>query len=320
MGENLALQRNSVTVRVPATTANMGPGFDCIGMALDIWNELTVEKADAQIVDVIGEGASFLPTDDSNLVIVGMKAAFKIGQRMAAMSRGCDASLIHEACRILYAKEYDDVKLPHFRYTCINRIPFARGLGSSSAAVVSGLVAGLVLTGVELPVANEEALLNFACAIEGHPDNVAPAIYGGLQIGVKFTSGMGCVDDAEIPKWITSQVAIPNGLQCVLFLPNATTETVAARALLPTTVSRDDAIFNNSRSALLINALSTGAFHNLKIAMDDKLHQPYRGASEQGSHIYALISAAIRAGAHSACLSGAGPAILALTSGAKGMY
>lgn len=309
--QHLGLQRYSVTVRVPATTANMGPGFDCIGMALDIWNELTVEQADAQVVHVIGEGVSSLPTDDSNLVLVGMKAAFKVGQKMAP-SHICDATLVQEACHILYAKAYEDVCLPPFRYTCINRIPFARGLGSSSAAVISGLVAGLVLTGVELPVANEEALLNFACAIEGHPDNVAPAIYGGLQIGVKFT------DDCGIPKWTTSQVPIPNGIQCVLFLPNVMTETSTARAILPQTISMNDAIFNTSRVALLVNALSTGALHNLRIAMDDRLHQPHRGEAKHGSHIRPLIQAAIKAGAHAACLSGSGPAILALTSGARG--
>lgn len=164
--QNFTLQRRSVTVRVPATTANMGPGFDCVGMALDIWNELTVEKSEFQIFEVVGEGASSLPRDESNLVLVGMKAAFKVAQEIS-VSKLCDATLIQEACRFLYAKEYGDIQLPPFRYICVNRIPFARGLGSSSAAVVSGLIAGLVLTGVELPVANGEALLNFACAIEG---------------------------------------------------------------------------------------------------------------------------------------------------------
>lgn len=156
--------------------------------------------------------------------------------------------------------------------------------------------------------------LSLTCraVLSGHPDNVAPAIYGGLQIGVKFTNSE-C-----IPKWTTSQVAIPTGLQCVLFLPNMTTETVTARSILPKSVSRDDAIFNLSRVALLVNALSTCALHNLKIAMDDRLHQPQRADTEQGGHINALIKAAIDAGAHSACLSGSGPAILALTSGAKG--
>lgn len=168
----LPLQRRSVTVRVPATTANMGPGFDCIGIALDIWNELMVETFHIQSFEIIGEGASSLPKDDTNLVIVGMKAAFKVGQKFVAHNKSCDTNLIQEACSILYAKEYSNVQLPPFKYTCTNRIPFARGLGSSSAAVVCGLVAGLVLTGVELPVANQEALLNFACAIEGKKTSI----------------------------------------------------------------------------------------------------------------------------------------------------
>lgn len=148
--------------------------------------------------------------------------------------------------------------------------------------------------------------------ILGHPDNVAPAIYGGLQLGAKFT------DSAGLTRWTSSQVPIPNGIQCVLFLPNQIVETAAARAILPTTVSRDDAVFNLSRVALLVNALATGSLHNLRVAMEDRLHQPQRGSLENGSHILPLIAAAIKAGAHCACLSGSGPAVLALTSGAKG--
>lgn len=149
-------------------------------------------------------------------------------------------------------------------------------------------------------------------SLSGHPDNVAPAIYGGLQIGVNFTNG------GKIPRWITSQVPIPNGLQCVLFLPNQIAETAAGRAALPDKISCQDAVFNISRVALLVNSFSTGALHNLRVAMDDLVHQPYRAALENGTHIRSLILAAIQAGAHSACLSGSGPAILALTSGAKG--
>lgn len=314
----LPLHRTSVTVRVPATTANMGPGFDAIGMALDIWNELCVEIAPKQQIIVLGEGAASLPCDDSNLVIVGMKAAFQLGMLRRHAAGGSSSNLGHAAFEALYAKSYKDVTLPPFRYTCINRIPFARGLGSSSAAVVSGLVAGLVILGIELPVTDEEALLNIACAIEGHPDNVASAIYGGMQIGVKFSTNPHQKQPSErIPQWRTSQVALPSDLECVLFLPDNTTKTAEARAILPAMISRQDAVFNLSRCALLVNALVTGAFHNLYLAMEDRLHQPYRSAA-QAKHLDALVDAAVNAGAHAACLSGAGPAVLALTSGSKG--
>ncbi|CEL93998.1 unnamed protein product [Vitrella brassicaformis CCMP3155] len=270
-------ERQSVTVRVPATSANVGSGFDCIGLALDIWNDLTVERSDVFEIAIDGEGAERLPRDESNLVVTGMRAAFKTAGK----------------------------PVPTLKYTCVNRIPFARGLGSSSAAIVSGLVAGLVLTGHELPVEGEEALLQLACGIEGHPDNVAPAIYGGLQIGVHTGD-----------RWYTSRIQMGPGLQAVLFLPDHILETSAARAVLPDKVPRKDAIFNVSRAALLANAFATGNMKELQMAMEDSLHQPYRAA--QNPHLYPLVAAAIKAGSHGACLSGAGPAIFALTSGAKG--
>lgn len=135
-----------------------------------------------------------------------------------------------------------------------------------------------------------------------------------MQIGVKFTDASG------VTKWTTSQVPLPNGLQCVIFLPNQIIETAASRSILSSTISRDDVVFNLSRIALLVNSLSTGRLVNLQIAMDDRIHQPQRNASEEGSHSFPLIAAAIQAGAHCACLSGSGPAVLALTSGAKGIY
>ncbi len=153
------IERDFVHVRVPATSANMGPGFDCMGLALDVWNELTVERCDVFSMTVEGEGEGNIPLDETNLVVVGLKAAFE------------DAG-----------KE-----IPTCKYHLKNNIPFCRGLGSSSAAIVAGLIAGLVLSGHELKVKGEESLLQLACKIEGHPDNVAPAIYGGLQI-VRYES------------------------------------------------------------------------------------------------------------------------------------
>ncbi|ETW03746.1 homoserine kinase [Aphanomyces invadans] len=270
--------KDSVTVRVPATTANMGPGFDCIGMAVDIWNELTVERADAFSLTNEGEGSDVLPTDETNLVVVGLKAAFSAaGQDM-----------------------------PLLRIHCRNRIPFARGLGSSSAGIVAGIIAGLVIAGHELSVRGKEELLQLAANIEGHPDNVAPCIYGGLQLGI-FT------DD----RWYSSRVQFPSTMQCVLFIPETTGKTSVARSILPKKIDRADAVFNIGRSALLVNALRNGNFKELRHATQDKLHQPQRGA-EQYPHLFPLVDAALEAGAHACFLSGAGPTVLAICSGKSG--
>ncbi|TYZ59439.1 hypothetical protein PybrP1_012778 [[Pythium] brassicae (nom. inval.)] len=276
----------SVVVRVPATTANMGPGFDTIGMALDIWTEISVEilppAADGTrrlVLTNEGEGADELPTDDSNLVIVGLRAAYgAAGEELP----------------------------PNLKVHCKNRIPFARGLGSSSAGIVGGIIAGLALSGMRLPVRGKEELLQFASQIEGHPDNVAPAIYGGLQLGIHADG-----------RWYSSRVQIPDGLQCVVFIPDSTGPTSVARAILPPKVDRKDAVFNIGRAAILVNAFRSGNLDELRFATQDMLHQPQRGAA-QYPHLYPLIEAALAAGAHGCFLSGAGPTVLAITSGRSG--
>jgi len=265
------------TVRVPATTANLGPGFDCAGLALDIWNEVTVEIAATFSFEIQGEGAAILPRDRTNLVCQGVDAAFKaIGK-----------------------------KVPTLRYITINRIPFAKGLGSSSAAIVSGILVGLAVAGFKLQVQGEEELLQIATGLEGHPDNVAPCIYGGLQLGIHIGH-----------RWHTERVTIPHGLMCVVFCPDHATETSAARDLLKSKIPLDDAIFNCGRVALLIAAFATNNLDVLREATKDALHQPQR--STMHYHLMPLIQAALDAGAHGACLSGAGPAVIAFTSGRKG--
>jgi homoserine kinase len=193
---NHAVRRNSVTVRVPATSANMGPGFDSIGMAVDMWNELTATRAPDGVhrVTIDGQGAGAIPLDETNLVVVGAKAAFR--------AAGCDYVPLH--------------------YTCKNRIPFGRGLGSSSAAIVSGLMVGLALCGHELKVFGSdgmyqggasiepEELLQLASDIEGHPDNVCPCIYGGIQLGIRLRSG----------HWRSCRVNCPTDMQLVAFISN----------------------------------------------------------------------------------------------------
>lgn len=262
---------NSVTVRAPATSANIGSGFDCIGMALDIWNELTLTRGEFS-VSVSGEGADEVPLDNSNLVVTGVEAVFKhIGE-----------------------------PVPGLQYECTNRIPFGRGMGSSSAAIVIGLVAGSAISGADL---GKEQLTVLAADIEGHPDNVAPAIYGGCTIGV-LNGDNG---------WVVDQVSVPDGLNAVIFVPEMMINTHESRERLSDQVSRADAVFNIGRSALLVNALSTGRLELLKYATDDRLHQPQRtGAFKPLPH---LVKAALTGGAHGAFLSGAGPSVLALATG-----
>ncbi len=265
-------EARKATVRVPATTANLGPGFDCVGMALDIWSELTVERAPFSVT-VEGEGsdAPSMPLDERNLVVTGVKAAFKAAGKPT----------------------------PELSYACRNEIPYSRGLGSSSAAIVAGLLAGNAICGCHLEL---EDLIKIAADIDGHPDNVAPALMGGLCIGIHTDS-----------KWVTDQVALPDDLKAVLFVPDIEGPTKEARALLSKEVSRADAIFNIGRAAMLVNAFSTGRLELLRHATEDALHQPARRAVYPA--MKRLIESALIGGAHGAFLSGAGPAVIALTTG-----
>lgn len=270
--------RQSVTVRVPATSANCGPGYDCIGLAVDLWTEVTVSRADAFVITAEGDGAAEMPKDESNLLVTGVRAAYDTAAK----------------------------PMPPLRYHIVSRIPFARGLGSSSAAIVAGIIAGLVLAGHRLPVWGSESLLQIAATIEGHPDNVAPAIYGGFQIGIY--SGT---------RWVTERVPIPPGMQLVMFIPDFIGKTSAARGVLSDTISRADAAFNVGRAAFLVHALATGNLDNLKWAVQDRMHQPQRSEALY-QHLYPMIAAAEKAGACCGYLSGAGPTVMALTSGASG--
>lgn len=270
--------RDSVTVRVPATSANVGPGYDCIGMAVDLWSEITVCRAEQFSITAEGEGAVEMPKDKTNLMCIGLEAAFKAANK----------------------------PVPVLSYHVVNRIPYARGLGSSSAAIVGGIIAGLVLAGHKLPCWGSEALLQIASNIEGHPDNVAPSIYGGIQIGIH-----------DGTRWVTERAPHPAGMQAVLFIPDFIGKTSDARGVLGPTVSRQEAAFNIGRVAFLVHALCTGNLDNLKNGVEDKMHQPQRG-NKLYTYLYPMIEAAQSAGASCAYLSGAGPTVMALTSGATG--
>jgi len=261
-----------VKVRVPATAANLGPGYDCLGMSLDIWNQLTVERGPFR-VEIRGEGADHLPRDETNLIVRSVAAAFEAAGR----------------------------PLPELAYVCCNVIPLTRGLGSSSAAIVSGLTAGARLSGADAEL-DKAALMGMAADMEGHPDNAAPATLGGCRVGVR---------DGE--RWITDRIRTPDGMNAVLFIPDVEGSTAAARAVLPDEVPMADAIFNVGRAALLVNALASGNLGMLRRATEDRLHQPVRSRLYRGMD--ALIAAALEGGAHGACLAGAGPTVMALTTG-----
>ena len=265
---------DKVIINVPATTANLGPGFDSFGFALDVWNRVVVERADSFSMTISGEGADRLQVGEDNMI-----------PRMARR-----------------ALESLGAEVPPLRFECQNAIPPTRGMGSSSAALVAGLAAGLAFGGKDMSTpATKKLLLQLAAEEEGHADNVAPAIYGGFQIA--FETG---------EQWITQRVDLPSGMQCVLFIPDDEMSTTAARACLPDALPYKDAVFNISRASMLVNCFATGQFDPLRYAMEDRLHQQYR------THMFPFepfIKTALEAGAHGAFLSGAGPTILAIAGG-----
>jgi homoserine kinase len=261
-----------VHVRVPATTANLGAGFDALGLALGLYNEITASEADTVTVAIEGEGRGRLPTDRDNVVARGMRQAYEAA-----------------------ARPFKGVAL-----TCVNRIPAARGLGSSAAAWVGGLLAGNALLGEPI---SREALLALAARAEGHPDNVAAALHGGLTVSCAL--GDGRIATVSLP--------VPPALRWVVLVPEATSSTAEARAVLPDSVPRADAVFNVQRVALLLSGLQTGRLDALAVALDDRLHQPYR--RRLFPWLPAVIDAAVRAGALGGVLSGAGPSVLAAISG-----
>jgi len=261
-----------VHVRVPATSANLGPGFDALGLALALYNEVEAREADGVTVEVEGEGAGRLPTTGDNVVARGVRLAYEAAGR-----------------------PFKGVAL-----RCVNRVPTSRGLGSSAAAWVGGLAAGNALCGGRL---SREALVALAMRAEGHPDNVAAALFGGLT--VSCVTADGGVIAVALP--------VPARLTWVTLIPETMSSTAEARAVLPTTVPRADAVFNVQRVALLLASLQSGRVDALGAALDDRLHQPYRRALFPW--MPAVVAAARAAGALGCVLSGAGPALLAVIAG-----
>lgn len=264
-----------VQVRVPATSANLGPGFDSLGLALDLWNtaEFTLTGEGLNIT-IQGEGAARLPTGGANHAYSAFRRLLSnIGQPEPA------------GLRI------------HFQ----NAIPAGSGLGSSATAYLMGLLAANALHGS--PLSNDQ-LLELSAEMEGHADNVAPALLGGL-----------CAVSHDDDGWIVRRYAIPT-LQAALVLPEVNLPTHTARKALPPHYTREDAVFNLSRTALVVDALRTGDLALLGRAMQDRLHQPYRLKLIPGAE--AAMQAARQAGAAAVALSGAGPSLIAFCeSGAE---
>ncbi len=247
----------------------MGPGFDCLGIALDIWNTITIEAGEAGF-EICGYGADDLPRDSTNMALASVERVFE--------KVGCP--------------------MPPLFVRCRNEIPTARGLGSSSAALVGGLMAGNELSGRHL---SPDDLLQMAAEIEGHPDNVTPALFGGMRIAV-YSEG----------RVVSARVPVPDSLSAVLYVPSVPMPTEQARGLLGSEVSRADAVFNIGRSALLVSAMATGDLTRLRLATEDRLHQPARQTIF--FPMKNIIRAALDAGALGAFLSGAGSTVLALAS------
>jgi len=258
-----------VKVKVPATTANLGPGFDCLGLALSLYNEVEMTPHSSWNLRVIGEGEGSLSTEPDNLVWMS-------------------------ACRLWREA---GVQEPVVHITLKNAIPLSRGLGSSSAAIVSGLVAAN--TFLPTPWTQQE-LLNLATAIEGHPDNVAPALLGGLVA----SASDGYIVHAQ-------NLELNSAWAFTVCIPSFTLATSLARQALPSKVSHSDAVFNLGRAVMMTSALRGDDVQLLRFASEDKLHQPYRSKLIPGFHD--VCSAALELGAAAVMLSGAGPTVLAVS-------
>jgi homoserine kinase len=258
-----------ILARIPATSANLGPGFDTFGLALSFYDEYQAEVIDSGLEIVIhGEGEGVAPLDESNLIYKALKLVFDANGK----------------------------SVPALRLTCHNNIPHGRGMGSSGAAVAGGVIlaAGLLAPEIEL---TEQQLLEYATELEGHPDNVAPALFGGLTIA--------WVDEAGPHH---KKLAVHRGLSPLVLVPPHQMSTKLARSLQPESVPHTDAVFNVSRSALLVAAL-TQSPELLLAATEDRLHQNYRAsAMPETSELIRLL----REQGHPAVVSGAGPSVLVL--------
>jgi homoserine kinase len=262
---------NRITVIVPGTTANIGVGFDCLGAALTVYNEFQfsiLESPSEFVMTVEGEEASRVSTNKDNL--------------------------LYQSFLKLY--QYLDRQVPGVAIHTKLGVPLARGLGSSATAIVGGLMGANALAGNPLSITE---ITEIAIALEGHPDNVVPALFGNCQLSVGNESN-----------WQITEIPWHSDIVPVVAIPDFELSTEEARAVLPNKYSRSDAIFNISRMGLLLRGLATNNNGWLTMALEDKLHQPYREKLIRG---YTTVKqAALAAGAYGMVISGAGPTLLAL--------
>lgn len=257
-----------IKVKVPATTANMGPGFDSIGMALGMYNIVYAEEIEEGLEIIVQDGNKDIPTDETNLIYKTICAFYKnINQ-----------------------------PVPGLRIIQQDSIPHTRGLGSSAACIVAGLH---IANALSQSFFSKEELVQMAAQLEGHPDNTTPALLGGMTIGAMNSEDMKYV-----------KVHVAENLHFAVMIPDFTLSTELARGVLPETVTLKDAIFNTSRAALLTASMLTGDMDNLELAMQDRLHEPYR--AKLIPHMDEILEKAKFYGAKGTFLSGAGPTLLAV--------
>lgn len=265
-----------IKIRVPATTANMGPGFDSIGMAFKLYNHIWVKRlaSGSKNIIEIKSAQDGIPRDETNLIYVSMKR--------------------------FYSETGIKSGLPPVHIIQEDYIPMTRGLGSSAACVVGGLVAANEISGKKF---SKQQLANIAAKIEGHPDNSTPAIVGGIVVGAMDGNNL------EYIKIDTSEI-VKKGLSFSVMIPDFRLSTERARGVLPKTYTMKDAVFNSSRSALMVASLLTGNLNKLMVSMDDRIHQPYRKKIIPGMD--EIFREAKRLGAKGVFLSGAGPTLIAV--------
>lgn len=268
----------SITISVPATTANIGPGFDCLGAALTLYNRFTLTIAEGATepvkITATGAEADRISTDSTNLIYQAFSRFYQhLGKPTPAVTIHIDLS-----------------------------VPLARGLGSSATAIVGGLVGANALEDFPL---NRQAIMLLAIAIEGHPDNVVPALLGGCQLAATGVEGA----------WEICNLCWHDRLAPIVAIPNFELSTTEARRVLPAQYSCADAVFNTAHLGLLLRGLETGTESWLRAALDDRIHQPYRQVLIPG--YTAVRTAAIEAGAYGLVISGAGPTLLAIAAQAQ---
>ncbi|WP_313757853.1 homoserine kinase [Tissierella sp.] len=254
-----------IRISVPGTSANIGPGFDTLGLALNIYNYFRFEEMSYGL-EITGCDKEF--SNENNLVYKSMLKTF---DRIGYLPKGIKIDI--------------DAK-----------IPVSRGLGSSAACILGGVMGANCLTGAPL---SKEEILEIATEIEGHPDNIAPALFGGLVVSI--------MEDGKV---IYNKFDVSTGIKFVALIPDFTLSTKESRAVLPTAISHEDAIYNISRVSLLLSSLSNGRFDLLKYAVKDSIHQPYRGKLISG--FYDIINKCEEIGCLGLYLSGAGPTIMAI--------